>query len=160
MGLSEKEIKQIGIAGLLHDIGKIAIPNRLLMKKGKLDDDEFALMKQHPVYGSQLLNHIPELNECLPLILYHHEWFNGKGYPHGLKASQIPLGARILAISDTFDAITSDRAYRLKREPTIAYKELIKFSGTQFDSDIVDTFMEWVQVSDPLTLLYPQADQQ
>jgi len=153
MGMSEEKVKKIGMAGLLHDIGKIAISNSILMKKGKLNANETGKMKEHPIYGSKWLNHIQEFQDILPLLLYHHEWFDGNGYPHGLKANEIPLGARILSISDTFDAITSDRAYRTRRKPTVAYKELLTFADSQFDPEIVDVFMDWVQSSDPFTLM-------
>ena len=139
--MDEEEIKNIKLAGLLHDIGKIATYDYLLDKPKRLTTEEFEIVKKHPVQGVDILKEIKQLNEILPLIKYHHERLDGNGYPDKLKGSQIPLGARILHVADSFDSMTSDRPYRPAPGIEYAISELKDKSGSQFDGRVVDTFM-------------------
>jgi putative nucleotidyltransferase with HDIG domain len=138
MRLPEQEIERIKWAGLLHDVGKIGIRDNILLKEGPLDKDERVLMNQHPSIGAEIVAPARQLSTEAPLIRAHHEWFNGSGYPDGIEALDIPLGARILTIADAYEAMTSSRPYRktpLSHE--IAVGELTKFAGIQFDPEIV-----------------------
>jgi putative nucleotidyltransferase with HDIG domain len=117
MNLKRKELKILEIAGHLHDIGKIAVPEHILNKPGKLSDEEFEIIKKHPVVGADILREYPELSFIVPVVLYHHERMDGSGYPLGLKDKEIPILARILAVADVFDALTSDRPYRKAMKP-------------------------------------------
>jgi putative nucleotidyltransferase with HDIG domain len=138
MQLPESQIETIKWAGLLHDVGKIGIRDNILLKEGPLDKEERFLMNQHPTIGAEIVAPAQQLAAEAPLILTHHEWFNGSGYPAGVEALDIPLGARILGIADAYEAMTSPRPYRktpLSHE--IAIGELRKYSGIQFDPDIV-----------------------
>lgn len=129
------------IAALLHDVGKIGIPDLVLNKKGKLNKKEFEKIKEHPVIGAAILTPIKELGDVVKEIKYHQERYDGKGYPEGLKGSQIPLIARIIAACDAFDAITTDRPYRQRKMAEIAIQELRDGSGSQFDPIVVSAFM-------------------
>ena len=139
--MDEEEIKNIKLAGLLHDIGKIATYDYLLDKPKGLTSEEFEIVKKHPVQGVSILKEINQLNEILPLIMYHHERMDGNGYPDKLRDSEIPLGARILHVADSFDSMTSDRPYRPAPGIEFALSELQKKSGTQFDKKVVEAFM-------------------
>jgi putative nucleotidyltransferase with HDIG domain len=138
MKLPEPEIEKIKWAGLLHDVGKIGIRDDILLKEGPLDRGERVLMNQHPSIGAEIVAPASQLTAEAPLIRAHHEWFNGSGYPDGVEALDIPLGARILTIADAYEAMTSSRPYR-KRALTheIAIAELEKYAGIQFDPTIV-----------------------
>lgn len=129
-------------ASILHDIGKIAIPEMILNKPSYLDDDEYNLIKSHPKKGYEILQPIEQLSGSLHGILYHHERYDGKGYPGRLKGEEIPVLARIIAIADTFDAITSDRAYRPAKSPREALEIMEQVAGTQFDPDLFELFKE------------------
>jgi putative nucleotidyltransferase with HDIG domain len=138
MRLQEAEIEVIKWAGLLHDVGKIGVRDNVLLKEGPLDREERILMNQHPVIGAEIVQPASQLAPESPLIRAHHEWFNGSGYPDGLEALDIPLGARILGVADSYEAMTSARPYRkvpLTHEQAIG--ELRKYSGIQFDPEIV-----------------------
>ena len=138
MNLPETEIETIKWAGLLHDVGKIGVRDNILLKEGPLDKEERFLMNQHPTIGAEIVAPARQLVKEAPLILTHHEWFNGSGYPAGVEALDIPLGARILGVADAYEAMTSARPYRktpLSHE--IAIGELNKYSGIQFDPEIV-----------------------
>ncbi|MEX0624970.1 MAG: HD-GYP domain-containing protein [Chloroflexota bacterium] len=138
MGLPETDIETIKWAGLLHDVGKIGVRDNILLKEGPLDKEERFLMNQHPTIGAEIVAPAHQLVKEAPLILTHHEWFNGSGYPAGVEALDIPLGARILGVADAYEAMTSARPYRktpLSHE--IAIGELQKYSGIQFDPEIV-----------------------
>ena len=138
MKLPEPEIEIIKWAGLLHDVGKIGIRDNILLKEGPLDREERILMNQHPTIGAEIVAPARQLSKEAPLILTHHEWFNGSGYPDGVEALDIPLGARILGVADAYEAMTSARPYR--KQPLsheIAIGELTKYSGIQFDPEIV-----------------------
>jgi putative nucleotidyltransferase with HDIG domain len=138
MKIPETEIEVIKWAGLLHDVGKIGIRDSILLKPGPLDKDERVLMNQHPTIGAEIVAPARQLAAEAPLIKAHHEWINGSGYPDGLEALDIPLGARIMTIADAYEAMTSSRPYRttpLSHEQAVA--ELEKYAGIQFDADIV-----------------------
>ncbi len=138
--LPELQISTIRAAGLLHDIGKIGVPDSILNKKEPLTDLEWGPIKTHPEIGVEILRHVSELSDCLPLILHHHERYDGKGYPAGLKGTSIPIGARILTIADAFDAMTTPRPYRGRMSFEDALEELEKHAGTQFDQALVSVF--------------------
>lgn len=141
IGLSAKEIDIIRDAGLLHDIGKIGIPDAILLKPGRLTEEEYAIIKKHPEIGKKILQPVNCLADKIPLIYHHHERIDGQGYPEGLSGDNIPLGARILAIADAYQAMTSDRPYRNAMSIQVAISELEKFKGRQFDSTLVDAFL-------------------
>ncbi|HEX7319338.1 MAG TPA: HD domain-containing phosphohydrolase [bacterium] len=139
--LNKKRMKDLEVSAILHDVGKIGIPDRILGKPGKLTFDEFAYMKNHPKFGAEIIEPIAELKRLSPNILHHHERFDGNGYPDGLKGDSIPLYARIIAIADTLDAMTSDRPYRQRMENNAAILEIERCAGSQFDPQLVKIFM-------------------
>ncbi|MEK7851465.1 MAG: HD domain-containing phosphohydrolase, partial [Deltaproteobacteria bacterium] len=145
MGLSEKELKDLELAGLLHDVGKIGTYEAILDKPDKLTDEELAIMRQHPVKGTEILSPIKQLKHVVPVIKHHHEFYDGKGYPDGIKGEEIPLFARILAVADTFDAMKADRPYRKGRTMDFMIVELKRCSGTQFDPKVVEVFLKTLQ---------------
>ncbi|NLN91970.1 MAG: HD domain-containing protein [Candidatus Hydrogenedens sp.] len=138
LGWSEEKIKEVQMGGVLHDVGKIAVDNAILCKPAPLDDDEFAQMKVHPERGADLLRDIKFLNPLIPYCLYHHEKWDGSGYPFGLEEEYIPEEGRLIAVADAFDAMTSTRPYRKGMEPTRALEKIIENKGTQFDPVMVD----------------------
>ncbi len=142
MGISEPELTDIRRGALLHDVGKIGIPDAILRKPGPLNEEEWEVMKQHPQLGYDMLKGITFLEGAIPIVLSHQEKFDGTGYPRGLKKDHIPLGARIFAVVDTSDAITSTRPYRAGRSYDVARDEIVKFSGSQFDPRVVQTFLK------------------
>ncbi len=141
LGLDSVEMEQLNIASILHDIGKIGIPSEILNKSGKLTDEEYAFIKEHPLKGYKIILPIKQLKGCICSILYHHERIDGKGYPQGLSGDEIPLFARIIAVADTFDAMTSHRAYRNAINIDEVIQELQDVSGKQLDSDITRLFI-------------------
>jgi diguanylate cyclase (GGDEF)-like protein len=142
LGLPHDKIATIRAASLLHDIGKVGIPDSILSKAGPLTDKEWEPVKIHPQLGVEILRHIIDLVNCLPTILHHHEHYDGKGYPSGLKGDNIPIEGRILAIADAYDAMTSPRPYREQLSPQEALNELKRCAGTQFDPELVDIFCQ------------------
>lgn len=141
MGISdEQQLKVLEYGSLLHDIGKIGIPDAILKKPGKLTDEEWTVMKTHPTVGYKILHRIEFLEEASQIVLHHHERWDGTGYPEGLKGEAIPLGSRIFAVADTVDAMTSERPYRKALSFEVASEELKKFKGIQFDTRVVDAF--------------------
>lgn len=140
--LSEEELKKLEYAALFHDIGKIGIPDSILLKNGRLTDEEFEVIKKHPEMGVNILGSISFLEDILPIIKHHHEKYIGKGYPDNLSGNEIPLDARIIAVADTYDAMTSDRPYRKKLSHRTAVDDIMNNKGTQFEERIVDAFME------------------
>lgn len=142
MKLSPTEVRQLSQAASWHDVGKIEVPFNIINKPGKLADEEYALVKNHPERGYELVKELHFFKKFLPVIRYHHERYDGKGYPTGLKGEEIPLHARIMAITDAFDAMTSDRSYRMGMEMKEAVEELTRYSGTQFDPRLVNIFIE------------------
>ncbi len=140
--LSDDELADIEKGALLHDIGKIGVPDSILYKPGPLTPEEWEIMKQHPVIGYRMCMKIDMLRNAAPIVLHHHERWDGKGYPYGLSGEQTPLGARLFAIADTLDAMTSDRPYRKALSFAQARDEIIRCAGTQFDPDLVKLFSE------------------
>lgn len=137
----EKLLLQVYWGALLHDIGKIGIPDSILLKEGALDDAEWKVMRTHPVIGHRILSNLPFLTTASEIVLHHEERFDGTGYPDGLRGEQISFWARLFAIIDTLDAITSDRPYRLGMPFESAQAEIQRMSGTQFDPKAVEAFM-------------------
>jgi HD-GYP domain-containing protein (c-di-GMP phosphodiesterase class II) len=132
-GLPEPQCERIRIAGLVHDVGKIGVPESTLLKPGKLTEVEFGHIKKHPEIGFEILHQVPLLADVLPGVLHHHERYDGKGYPYGLSGTEIPLMARIIAVADTFDAMSSDRAYRARMPRVQVLAEIVRSAGTQLD---------------------------
>jgi putative nucleotidyltransferase with HDIG domain len=141
MGVSPGEIKVIARGAFLHDIGKMAIPDEILRKPGKLTPEEQEVMREHCARGYQMLRKIPFLNEAAEIVFTHQEHYDGSGYPSALSGTSIPIGARIFAVADTLDAITSDRPYRMARTFDAAREEIIRCSGTQFDPSVVEAYL-------------------
>jgi HD-GYP domain-containing protein (c-di-GMP phosphodiesterase class II) len=141
MQLDKDEVERIRYAALLHDIGKINIREDILNKPGKLTDEEFFIMSQHPVYGARIMEPVEEFKEILPYVYHHHERYDKKGYPDGLGGEEIPLASRILAVADSFDAMTSDRPYRNAMSLEKAVDEIKRSKGTQFDPQITELFL-------------------
>jgi len=141
MDLPSERVRVIARGAFLHDVGKMAIPDAILRKPGRLTPEEQMQMRQHALYGYQMLRKIPFLHEPANIVYSHQERYDGSGYPRGLKGDQIPLGARIFAVADTFDAITSDRPYRAAQSIPSARREIQKHSGHQFDPRVVETFL-------------------
>lgn len=140
-GLGGETIEDISRGALLHDIGKIGVPDAILLKPGRLTPDELVLMRKHPRIGYSMIADIPFLSRAAEIVLHHHEAFDGSGYPSGLSADRIPLGARIFALADTLDAMTSDRPYRKALSFEAAFAEILRCRGQQFDPEIVDTLL-------------------
>ncbi len=140
--LSPEEREVIKNAALLHDLGKINIPDTILKKGEELTGEEIALVRQHPHFSASIIKGIKFLEQELPIVLYHHERWDGKGYPSGLKGSDIPPGARILGLADAYEAITSVRPFRKARPPEMAFKVLREESGHQFDPELVEPFIK------------------
>ncbi|MFO7815639.1 MAG: HD domain-containing phosphohydrolase [Halanaerobiales bacterium] len=145
MNLSQKEIKHAYWTGLVHDIGKLIIPRITLNKKENFSEKDYDLIKKHPRWAYESLSESKRLNEIAKYVLYHHERWDGNGYPAGLKEEEIPLISRIITVADAYSAMTSDRAYRdaLPREEAIS--ELKKNAGEQFDPKIIDIFIEFIK---------------
>jgi len=146
LGLPQDRIDTIRAAGLLHDIGKVGIPDSILKKKGPLTDEEWEPVRAHPKLGVEILRHVIDLVNCLPGILHHHEHYDGSGYPSGLKGDNIPMEARILAIADAYDAITSPRPYHEQVSLQHALGELKRCAGTQFDPELIDAFCKIIEL--------------
>lgn len=141
MKLNDSLIRQIHWGALLHDVGKIGIPDRILRKQGPLTDEEWEIMKSHPQWGYDMLRGILFLQPVLDIVLYHHERFDGSGYPHGLSGQAIPLSARIFMIADAYDAMTNDRPYRKAMKAEDALAEIERCTPSQFDPEVVSAFM-------------------
>ena len=138
--LSGEQMRALEFGSLLHDIGKIGVPDAILHKPAKLDDEEWVSMRQHPVHGQQILQSIEFLGGAARVVGQHHEKWDGTGYPLGLRGAEIDLNARIFAVADAFDAITSDRVYRTGRSYEVAAAELNEYAGQQFDPEVVAAF--------------------
>jgi putative nucleotidyltransferase with HDIG domain len=141
MGLPPPEIKVIARGAFLHDIGKMAIPDEILRKPGKLTQDEEEVMRDHCTRGYHILRKIPFLSEAAAIVYTHQEHYDGNGYPSKLRGNEIPIGARIFAVADAMDAITSDRPYRKSRSFDDAREEILRCAGTQFDPKVVEVFL-------------------
>ena len=142
MGLPEDEIKTLQIGGLFHDIGKIGVPDSILQKEAKLTDDEYSQIKNHPSIGAHILGEAEAFKDIIPIVKHHHERFDGRGYPSRLSGEEIPLLARITAVADTFDAMTSKRSYRNALDIQYVKEEIERCKGTQFDPKIAEVFLE------------------
>ena len=142
IGLDRHVCEDIRDAALMHDIGKIGVPERVLLKPSRLSASEVCLIQMHPVIGAQILEPVKPLRRYIASVKHHHERWDGKGYPDGLKGDEIPIEARITLVADTFDAITSDRPYRSARPLELAVDQFTKFAGTQFDAECVRVFLE------------------
>jgi len=145
LGLSSAEIDDLEKACLFHDVGKIRTPDRVLQKGQSLDLRETELMRTHPVDGAEILALVPSLRRYIPAVLYHHEWYDGSGYPEGRRGDDIPLHAQIIALADAFDAMTTTRPYRKALSVAEAVEELEAFRGTQFSPELTDAFVETVR---------------
>ena len=148
LGLKEDDLKTLKIGGLFHDIGKIGIPDHILLKTTKLDDKEYSEIKNHPAIGAHILSNATLFNDIIPIVKHHHERFDGNGYPAKLKGNDIPYLARIAAIADAFDAMTSRRSYRDELSLDFAKNEILKNKGTQFDPEIADVFLNILETQD------------
>ncbi len=142
LGLSEKDMKTLQVGGLFHDIGKIGIPDSILLKEAKLTDDEYSEIKNHPSIGAHILCNAEVFQDIIPIVKHHHEKFDGTGYPGKLKGEDIPYLARIAAVADTFDAMTSKRTYRNALPLDVVKAEIERCSGTQFDPTIAKVFID------------------
>ena len=148
MGRDAEYCERVRLAGLFHDVGKLSIPDEILLKPERLTDEEYQVIKSHPQKGVELLSVISHLRPIFPAILNHHEHMDGSGYPAGLRGETIPEEARIVAVADTFDAMTSDRQYRKALTAQWAMEELDRYKGTQLDAEIVDVFLKMIQSRD------------
>ena len=142
LGLSEEDIHLLRIGGLFHDIGKIGVPDSILLKTSKLTDDEYSEIKNHPKIGAQILSNATIFEKAIPIVKHHHERYDGFGYPEKLAGENIPYLARIAAIADSFDAMTSRRTYRDSLPLDVVLEEIRKNKGTQFDPNIADKFLD------------------
>lgn len=154
LNLSKRDMDDLRLSALLHDIGKVGIEDRILNKNAVLNDEEFAIMKDHPRVGYEIMAHIDSLSRVMDGMRYHHERADGNGYPYKLKGEDIPLFARIISVADTYDALVSDRPYRKGKDPMDAYNEIRRCVNTQFDSDVVDAFVSYFK----RTRMYRLAD--
>jgi HD-GYP domain-containing protein (c-di-GMP phosphodiesterase class II) len=145
MRIPLKEQRSIEYAALLHDAGRLGIPEAILRKPAKLDPAEFDLVKEHTVKGAHLLQPLEILEPAIPIILHHHERYDGTGYPKGLKGDEIPMGARILAVANAFEAMVTGRPYRKAMSVEEAAKEIASHAGTQFDPHVVEAFLKVIR---------------
>jgi putative nucleotidyltransferase with HDIG domain len=141
-GLAEPAIERVYMGGLLHDVGKIGVPESVLQKTGRLTPEEFEQMKKHPEIGARILTDIKQIRDIIPGVLRHHERYDGRGYPGGLAGEDIPLMGRIICLADGFDAMTSNRTYRRALPLEVALMEIRRCSGTQFDPRLAQAFLE------------------
>ena len=146
--LPQKDMNNLRISALLHDVGKIGIDDRILRKPGALSDEEFDVMKQHPAKGAAIMSGVMQLSDCIPGMKYHHEKWSGGGYPEGLVGEAIPMQGRIVAIADTFDAMTTNRPYQKAMELGYVVEKIKSFAGTRFDPKVVDAFVQAVKRGD------------
>jgi HD-GYP domain-containing protein (c-di-GMP phosphodiesterase class II) len=157
--LPDQEVQRIRVASLLHDIGKVAVPEQILEKPGPLSPEEWQSVVQHPRVGQVIIDQVATVKDAGAIILHHHERYSGHGYPHGLRGSDIPLGARIVAIADAYDAMVSDRPYRAAVSHEAAVAELREHSTLQFDPELVTLFCDLFAVdapqADPTLLISP-----
>jgi diguanylate cyclase (GGDEF)-like protein len=152
LGLPPSEIERIRVASLLHDLGKLAIPEEILTKPGELNDPEWRIVSEHPKIGQVILEQAGALRDAATIVLHHHEWFDGRGYPHGLSGEEIPVGARIVAIADAYEAMVAGRPYRAAISHEAALAELRRHGGLQFDPQLVEAFAELFPEGMPFTI--------
>ena len=153
MHLSESELKSLEYASLLHDAGQVIVPDEVLSKPTKLTGREYDIVKEHPFKGVEIIKHMRALKSLIPIILYHHENYDGSGYPKGLRREQIPLGARIMTVVSAFEAMVTKRPYRLTRTIDVAAEEIKRNAGTQFDPKVVDIFLRAIKRGDISAML-------
>lgn len=142
LGLNKEELEKLKLSAVLHDIGKIGIRDAILLKESKLTEEEFKIIQNHTIYGAEILSHIKQLRDVIPGVVYHHEKYDGTGYPYGLKGEEIPLIAQIIAVADTYDAMTTDRPYRKGLSKEVALAELERWAGKQFSPEVVKAFTQ------------------
>jgi putative nucleotidyltransferase with HDIG domain len=140
-GLDDAQVERIYMAGILHDVGKIGVPEAVLKKPGKLTVEEFEQMKKHPAIGAKILQDVKQIQDIIPGVLHHHERFDGRGYPYGLSGHNIPLMGRIICLADCFDAMTSTRTYRKAMPLEVTLADIRRCSGTQFDPALTEAFL-------------------
>lgn len=150
MGLSQKEYDETHIASHLHDIGKIGVPDAILLKPSSLNDEEWAIMKKHPQIGADILSKSPHFSRISAIILHHHERFDGKGYPFGAKGEEIPLGARIIAVCDSIDAMASARAYRKALPIEICRSEIERNVGLMYDPNVANLILSHWEIAEKM----------
>jgi putative nucleotidyltransferase with HDIG domain len=151
ISLSEEELHDLEVAAMFHDVGKIRTPDSILKKSEPLTEEEFFEMMRHTTDGANILRVVDSLHRYIPPVLYHHEWYNGKGYPHGLKEEEIPVLASIISVTDAFDAMTSSRPYRSAMPKEAALEQLTSYRGVQFDPRVLDPFLEILEDYDVLS---------
>ncbi len=155
LGMSEDDVQEIHIAGHLHDIGKIGIPDRVLLKEGRLDDEEWQLMKKHPEIGAGIMSKSENFTRIAAILLHHHERWDGKGYPFGAKGDEIPLGARIIAVCDSIDAMASKRSYRNALPMDAVRGEIEKNIGVMYDPEIAQLALDnWDELTADYKLMH------
>ena len=142
MDLPHEQTEEIVLAAALHDIGKIGVPDRVLLKEGSLTDEEFEWIRKHPEFGWMAVRNVDGFQNASLMVLHHHERWDGNGYPGNLRGTEIPLGSYIIAVADSFDALTTDRPYRKGRTPEEALREICRCVGTQFNADAVRAFCD------------------
>ena len=145
LALSSSDLDSLYRGGLIHDIGKIGVPDAILLKPGPLDSDEMTKMQRHPIIGANLIGEVPNLERIRPIVLAHHEHYDGTGYPNGLKADQIPLAAQIISVADTYEAMISTRPYRSALGHEEAVAELRRVAGTQLNPIVVEAFIRQIE---------------
>ena len=146
MHLSEDAIETLRVAALLHDLGKAFIPAQILLKQDFLTEEEFSVMRKHPEYGSAVIARVPGFADVCDTVMSHHERFDGAGYPHCLAGAKIPLGGRILAVADSYDAMVTARVYRHGAQPDMAAAEVARCAGSQFDPVVVEAFLDAIHM--------------
>ena len=144
MSLPSDQLDALSLGALLHDVGKIGVPDRILQKPGRLTDEEYQIIKRHPLLGARMLSSVRELAPAVPAVRHHHERFDGKGYPEGLGGEDIPLAARIISVVDAFDSMVRERPYGYGISQETALEEIEKNAGTQFDPRVVRALLEVV----------------
>ncbi|GAG25345.1 unnamed protein product, partial [marine sediment metagenome] len=142
IGLSGNELSELYAAAILHDIGKVGVPDLILTKPGALIKGEWVIVKKHSAEGAKVIGYVKGLRVSVPMVLHHHEWYDGSGYPDGLKGEEIPLGARIISVADAYDTMTTPRLYRDVISHEEACEELRRCSGIQFDPEMVEAFCQ------------------
>ena len=147
-GLPPEELTDLEFGALLHDIGKVGVPDSILTKPDKLTEKEWRVMRKHPGEGAKIIGHVKELASVVPMVRHHHEWYDGSGYPDGLKGEEIPICARIISIADAYDTMTTLRPYRVPMSQRAALEELRRCSGTQFDPELVEYFARVLSEAD------------